>query len=164
MCHLTHSQLTRTSITSRLNSKFGACGVFFFFHLSSHRLGMGHVVTTQAPTFLMESSSFFQVTIKCMQALISSNFGQKPPLTPESERLTYNDVRLFILNGSSAFIQVTTTTIKLDEFDTPLYSRTGVYRGKLIFALKHRLWVLVRTAFLRRFYVLSKNKKRVIFS
>ena len=36
----------------------------FFFHLSSHRLGMGHVVTTLAPTFLMESSSFFQVTIK----------------------------------------------------------------------------------------------------
>ena len=32
---------------------------------------------------------------------------------------------------------------------TPLYSKTGVYRGKhnfLIFALKYRLWVLVRTA------------------
>ena len=38
---------------------------------------------------------------------------------------------------------------------TPLlYSKTGVYRGIflfLIFALKHRLWVLVRTASLRRF-------------
>ena len=38
---------------------------------------------------------------------------------------------------------------------TPLlYSKSGVYRGKhyfLIFALKHRLWVLVRTASLRRF-------------
>ena len=38
---------------------------------------------------------------------------------------------------------------------TPLlYSKTGVYRGDhsfLIFALKHRLWVLVRTASLRRF-------------
>ena len=41
---------------------------------------------------------------------------------------------------------------------TPLlYSKTGVYRGGggihyfLIFALKHRLWVLVRTASLRRF-------------
>ena len=103
-------------------------------------------MTTLAPTFLMESSSFFQVTIKCMQALISSNFGQIPPLTPESERLTYNDDRLFILIGSSAFMQVTTTTTKLDEFDTPLYSRTEVYRGKLIFALKHRFRVLVRTA------------------
>ena len=36
---------------------------------------------------------------------------------------------------------------------TPLfYSKTGVYRGIhfLVFALKHRLWVLVRTASLRR--------------
>ena len=37
----------------------------------------------------------------------------------------------------------------------------------LIFALKHRLWVLIRTASLRRFqrvpkiYVLSKNKKNI---
>ena len=50
----------------------------------------------------------------------------------------------------------------------PLYRKTGVYRGIpifLIFAPKHRLWVLVRTASARRFqhvptiYVLSKNKK-----
>ena len=38
---------------------------------------------------------------------------------------------------------------------TPLlYSKTGVYRGIhffLIFSQKHRLWVLVRTASLRRF-------------
>ena len=38
---------------------------------------------------------------------------------------------------------------------TPLsYSKTGVYRGIhyfLIFVLKHRLWVLVRTASVRRF-------------
>ena len=38
---------------------------------------------------------------------------------------------------------------------TPLlYSKTGVYRGILIFlifALKHRLWILVRTASARRF-------------
>ena len=35
-----------------------------------------------------------------------------------------------------------------------LYSKTGVYRGIhyfLIFALKHILWVLVRTASMRRF-------------
>ena len=34
-----------------------------------------------------------------------------------------------------------------------LYSEAGVYRGIffLIFAPKHRLWVLVRTASLRRF-------------
>ena len=50
------------------------------------------------------------------------------------------------------------------------YSKIGVYRGKhyfLIFALKHRLWVLVRTASLGRFsrvptiYVLSKIMKIV---
>ena len=53
---------------------------------------------------------------------------------------------------------------------TPLlYSKIGVCRGIHIFALKHRLWVLVRTASLRRFYrvpthyVLSKNKKNVTF-
>ena len=43
---------------------------------------------------------------------------------------------------------------------TPLlYSKTGVYRGILfflIFAPKHRLWVLVRTI-----NVLSKNKKNI---
>ena len=53
---------------------------------------------------------------------------------------------------------------------TPLlYSKTGVYRGLhyfLIFALKHRLWVLVRTASPRRFKheptinVLSKKKEK----
>ena len=32
-----------------------------------------------------------------------------------------------------------------------LYSKTGVYIFFLIFALKHRLWILVRTATLRRF-------------
>ena len=54
---------------------------------------------------------------------------------------------------------------------TPLlYSKTGVYWGIhffLIFASKHRLLVLVRTASLRRFYsvptiyVLSKNMKNI---
>ena len=45
---------------------------------------------------------------------------------------------------------------------------TGVYIIFLIFALKHRLWVLVGTASLRRFQrvptinVLSKNKKNII--
>ena len=55
-----------------------------------------------------------------------------------------------------------------------LYSKTGVYREIhyfLIFAPKHRFWVLVRIASVRRFlrvptiFVLSKNKKNVaIFS
>ena len=58
-------------------------------------------------------------------------------------------------------------------YTPPLYSKTRVYRGLLflIFAQQHRLWVLVRTASLRRFLrvptinVLSKNKKKYyIFS
>ena len=44
---------------------------------------------------------------------------------------------------------------------TPLlYTKVGVYKGKhdfLIFALKQRLWVLVRTTI----YVLCKNKKNI---
>ena len=52
---------------------------------------------------------------------------------------------------------------------TPLlYSKIGVYRGIhifLIFALKHRLWVLVRTAsMLTTVNVLSKNKKNITIS
>ena len=47
---------------------------------------------------------------------------------------------------------------------TFIYSKIGVYRGMhyfIIFALKHRLWVLVRTASI---YFSSKNKKnKMIF-
>ena len=50
-----------------------------------------------------------------------------------------------------------------------LYSKTGVYKGIhffLTFALKHRLWVLVRTASrVPTINILSKNKKKYyIFS
>ena len=38
---------------------------------------------------------------------------------------------------------------------------TGVYIIFLFFALKHRLWVLVRTASIPTIYVLSKNMKIV---
>ena len=43
-----------------------------------------------------------------------------------------------------------------------LKRKTGVYRGTIMFlisALKHRLWVPVRTASVPTLYVLSKNKK-----
>ena len=46
---------------------------------------------------------------------------------------------------------------------------TGGIHFFLIYALKHRLWVLVRTASMRRFCrvptinVLSKNEKNIIF-
>ena len=49
---------------------------------------------------------------------------------------------------------------------TFIYSKIGVYRGMydyLIFALKHRLWVLVSEAVLTlpTIYVFSKNKKNI---
>ena len=47
----------------------------------------------------------------------------------------------------------------LPPYTPLLYRKTGVCRGIpifLIFALKHRLWVLVPTT-----YVLSKNKKNI---
>ena len=61
--------------------------------------------------------------------------------------------------------------LKITTHTKPLhvYSKTGVYRGMhflLIVALKHRLWVHVRTALMRRFlrvstiFVLSKIKKK----
>ena len=49
----------------------------------------------------------------------------------------------------------------IPQYTPLLYSKTGVHRGIhyfLIFALKHILWVLVRTASI---YVLSKNMKMV---
>ena len=45
-----------------------------------------------------------------------------------------------------------------------VYSKIGVYTGVfifLIFAPKHRVWVLVRTASIHTVYVLSKNKKNI---
>ena len=55
------------------------------------------------------------------------------------------------------------------SYTQPLYSKTGVYRGIYIsyFALKHKLWVLFRTASMRLFYsvptiyVSSKYKKNI---
>ena len=36
----------------------------------------GNIVTTLAPSFLIESSSFLQITRTCINAWMSSNFGQ----------------------------------------------------------------------------------------
>ena len=52
-------------------------------------------MTTLAPSFLNESSSFLQVTRICMESIMSSKFGQIPPPTPELyalARLKKNDV------------------------------------------------------------------------
>ena len=51
-------------------------------------------------------------------------------------------------------IMITCPCVLYPPYTPLLYSKTGVYRGIhyfLIFALKHILWVLVRTASMRRF-------------
>ena len=44
-------------------------------------------MNTLAPSFLIGSTSFLQVTRTCMKAWLSSNFGQIPPPTPELSAL-----------------------------------------------------------------------------
>ena len=46
-----------------------------------------------------------------------------------------------------------TSLCNLHPYTPILYSEIGVYRG--IFALKHRSWVFIRTASLRRFFALK---------
>ena len=56
-----------------------------------------------------------QVTRACIKALMSSNFGQKPPPTPElSAPYGYNgeNLALSFLIGWSSFLQVTRKNIK----------------------------------------------------
>ena len=51
---------------------------------SSHRVIMGeNVVSTLAPSFLIGSSSYLQVTITSIRARTSSKFGQIGPRTAE---------------------------------------------------------------------------------
>ena len=44
-------------------------------------------MNTLAPSFLIGSSSFLQVSRTCIKAWMSSNFNQMPPLTPELSAL-----------------------------------------------------------------------------
>ena len=78
-------------------------------------------MNTLAPSFLIGSSSFLQVTRTCIQAWVSSNFEQIPPPTPELsalerlKKMMYNVVNTLapsFLIGSSLFLQETRTTIK----------------------------------------------------
>ena len=72
-------------------------------------------MNTLAPSFLIGSSSFLQVTRPCMKALMNSNFGQNP-LSAALERLKsmYDVVNTLItsfLIGSFSFLQAKRTTI-----------------------------------------------------
>ena len=73
-------------------------------------------MSTVAPSSLIRSSSFLQVTT-CMKAWTSLNFGQIPPPTPELSALAclknlLNTLAPTFLIGSSLFFQVMRTTLK----------------------------------------------------
>ena len=78
-------------------------------------------MTSRAPSFLIESSSFLQVMSTCMNVRMSSNFCQIPTLSVfgvicpgMSEKLTYilaATLPPLFLIGSSSFLQVIRTTI-----------------------------------------------------
>ena len=72
-------------------------------------------MNTLAPSFLIRSSSFLQVTRTCTKAWMSSNFGQIPPPTPELSALgrlkNLCSLAPSFLIGSSLFLQVRRTTI-----------------------------------------------------
>ena len=76
-------QVTRTSITSRTSSKFGQIGprtaelaALERLEKSPYTYNGRNLVNTLAPSFLIGSSSFLQVSRTCMKAWMSSNFGK----------------------------------------------------------------------------------------
>ena len=94
-------QVTRTSITSRTSSKFGQIGqrtaelaALGLLEKFPYTYNGRNLVNNLAPSFLIGSSSFLQVTRTCIKAWMSSNFDkfatELPPLI---------DVRIeFLLN------------------------------------------------------------------
>ena len=69
-------QVTRTSITSRTSSKFGQIGPRTAELAALETYNGRNVVNTLAPSFLIGSSSFLQVSRTCMKAWMSSNFSK----------------------------------------------------------------------------------------
>ena len=76
-------QVTRTSITSQTSSKFGQIGprtaelaALERLEKSPYTYNGRNLVTTLAPSFLIGSSSFWQVSRTCMKAWMSSNFSK----------------------------------------------------------------------------------------
>ena len=91
----TFLQVTGTTIKSRMSSKFGQIRPCRTAELAAlegleqspwnYNWENVNVVTTLAPSILIESSPFLRVT--CMTAWMSSNFGQISPLTQELSAL-----------------------------------------------------------------------------
>ena len=60
-------------------------------------------MTTLAPSFLIQLSSFLQVRRACIKAWMTSNFGQIPPPTPELSALECLKIDVRCCEHSSAF-------------------------------------------------------------
>ena len=120
-------QVTRSTIKALMDSNLGRIPL-----LTSELVALElqkkcyMILLTLAPSFLIGSSSYLQVTRTTFISRTSSNFGQIRPRTVELaalERLknfllTYNGENLVstlapsFLIGSSSFLQITRTTIK----------------------------------------------------
>ena len=120
-------QLTRTSIISQMSSNFSQIRPRTAELAALKRLKKipytyhgENLVSTQAPSFLIGSSSFLQVTRTTIKAWTSSNFGRIPPLTSElvalerMKKTSYNLVSTLapaFLIESSSYLQITRTSI-----------------------------------------------------
>ena len=83
-------QVTRTSIISRTSSNFsqirprtGELVALERLKKISKTYNGENLVSTLAPSFLIGSSSFLQVTRTTIKAWMSTNLGRIPPLTSE---------------------------------------------------------------------------------
>ena len=100
-------QVTWTTITSRMSSKFGQIRPLTAELAALERLEKNrrHFVNTPDPSCLIGSSSFLQATKTCITAWMGFNFNQIRPLTRESPALVF-------LIESYSFLQVTGITIR----------------------------------------------------
>ena len=90
ICSTLFLQVTRTTITSGMGSKFRRIRPGTYELAALERLEKSpstynekNVVTTLVPSFLDGSSSFLQITRPTIKARMSLNFGKIPSLTSE---------------------------------------------------------------------------------
>ena len=121
-------QVTRTCMKAWMCSNFGQIPTRTpeLSALARLKKMLYNVVSTLAPSFLIGSSSYLQVTRTPITSRMSSKFGQIGPRTAEfaalerleKSPLTYNGRNLVntlapaFLIGSSSFLQVTRTCMK----------------------------------------------------
>ena len=87
ICSSLFLQVNRTTIKSRMGSKFGRIRPGTYELAALERLKKTYngenVVTTLVPSFLDGSSSFLQITRPTIKAWMGLNFGKIPSLTSE---------------------------------------------------------------------------------